>query len=73
VTFRYVPEKGDADAFHRQLVHAIHADGRVFLSSSVIDGRFILRLAVLVYRTHLEEVDLAIKILRECVQRLLTL
>ena len=73
VTFRYVPEKGDADAFNRQLVHAIHADGRVFLSSSVIDGRFILRLAVLVYRTHLEEVDLAIKILRECVQRLLTL
>jgi glutamate/tyrosine decarboxylase-like PLP-dependent enzyme len=73
VTFRYVPDTGDADAFNQKLVQAIHADGRVFLSSSVIDERFILRLAVLVYRTHLEEVDLAIKIIRECVQRLLTL
>jgi glutamate/tyrosine decarboxylase-like PLP-dependent enzyme len=73
VTFRYVPARGDADAFNRRLVQAIHADGRVFLSSSVIDGKFILRLAVLVYRTHLEEVDLAIEILQECVKRLLTL
>lgn len=65
VTFRYVPERGDADAFNQRLVQAIHADGRVFLSSSVIDGRFILRLAILVYRTHVTEVDLAIDILRE--------
>jgi len=43
----------------------------VFLSSSILDGRFILRLAVLIYRSHLEDVDLTIQILRECVSRLL--
>jgi glutamate/tyrosine decarboxylase-like PLP-dependent enzyme len=63
VTFRYRPERGDADDFNRRLVQAIHADGRVFLSSSVVDGRFTLRLAVLVYRSHRADVDLALEIL----------
>jgi glutamate/tyrosine decarboxylase-like PLP-dependent enzyme len=72
VTFRYVPDRGDADAFNQQLVQAIHADGRVFLSSSVIDGRFILRLAVLVFRSHLDDVELTIRILREKVDALLS-
>ena len=72
VTFRYVPERGDADEFNQRLVHAIHADGRVFLSSSVIDGRFILRLAILVYRSHLGDVDLVIDILRDKVAALTT-
>jgi aromatic-L-amino-acid decarboxylase len=70
VTFRYVPARGDADEFNRRLVQAIHDDGRVFLSSSVIDGQFILRLAILVYRSHLDDVDLAISILREKVAAL---
>ncbi len=72
VTFRYVPERGDADEFNQRLVQAIHRDGRVFLSSSVIDDRFILRLAILVYRSHLEDVDLVIEVLRENVAALLT-
>lgn len=71
VTFRYVPARGDADAFNQKLVQAIHSDGRVFLSSSVIDDRFILRLAVLIYRSHLADVDLVIEILREKVAALL--
>jgi aromatic-L-amino-acid decarboxylase len=71
VTFRYVPPRGDAAEFNQRLVKAIHDDGRVFLSSSVIDGKFILRLAVLVYRTHIQDVDLAIDILNACIKRLL--
>lgn len=70
VTFRYVPSHGDADAFNRALVRAVHDDGRVFLSSSVIDGRFILRLAVLVFRSHREDVDLAIEILKNAAAKL---
>lgn len=72
VTFRYLPDRGDADAFNRRLIHAIHDDGRVFLSSSVIDDRFILRLAVLVYRSHLADVDQVVAILKEKVATLLT-
>ncbi|NQW03986.1 MAG: aminotransferase class V-fold PLP-dependent enzyme [Acidobacteria bacterium] len=70
VTFRYVPTRGDADAFNAQLVQAIHNDGRVFLSSSQIDGRFTIRLAVLAFRTHLAQVDLTLDMLRDHVARL---
>ena len=65
VTFRYLPKRGDPESFNRKLVDAVQRDGRVFISSTMIDGHFTLRLAVLSLRTHLETVDLAITILRE--------
>jgi glutamate/tyrosine decarboxylase-like PLP-dependent enzyme len=63
VTYRYVPKSGDADAFNRSLVEAMKADGRVFVSSTMLNGRFVLRLAVLQFRTHLEHVEQAIELL----------
>lgn len=65
VTFRCVPESGDANDFNRRLVNEIQRDGRVFLSSTVLDGRFTLRLAVLSFRTHLDTVHQTLEILRE--------
>jgi len=65
VAFRYVPPRGDANEFNRKLVHAVRRDGRIFLSSTTIEGRFVLRIAVLGLRTHLEMIDLAIEVLRE--------
>jgi aromatic-L-amino-acid/L-tryptophan decarboxylase len=65
VTFRYLPRNGDPNAFNRRLIDAVQRDGRIFISSTMIDGRFTLRLAVLSLRTHLETVDMAIDILRE--------
>jgi len=70
VTFRYVPSSRNPDAFNRTLIDAVQQDGRVFISSTMIDGRFTLRLAVLNLRTHLETVDLAIDILREKARQL---
>ena len=64
-TFRYVPKKGDAKAFNERLVAEIHRDGRVFLSSTVINGVYTIRLAALAFRTHLQTIDLALEILRE--------
>jgi len=65
VTFRYLPSRGDPDAFNRRLIDAVQRDGRVFLSSTNIDGRFTLRAAILSLHTHLETIELAIEILRE--------
>ena len=65
VTFRYLPRTGDPDAFNRKLVDAVQRDGRVFISSTMIDGRFTLRLVILSLRTHLETVDMAMNVLRE--------
>lgn len=68
--FRYVPKSGDADAFNERLVQAVRKDGRVFLSSSQVDGRFILRVAVLSFRTHIDTIDLTIDILRHAAEEL---
>jgi len=68
--FRYVPEEGDANTFNKKLVDEIHRDGRVFLSSTHIDDTVYLRLAVLSFRTHLQEVDLILSVLREKIHKL---
>ncbi|NNF04122.1 MAG: aminotransferase class V-fold PLP-dependent enzyme [Rhodothermales bacterium] len=65
VTFRYVPAAGDPDDFNRRLAGRLQRDGRVFLSSTQIEGRFTLRLAAVCFRSHREHVDEAIDILRE--------
>ncbi|MCP4302721.1 MAG: aminotransferase class V-fold PLP-dependent enzyme [Gammaproteobacteria bacterium] len=66
VTFRLRPDVGDANEASKALVEAIREDGRVFLTSTTIEGRFILRMAILTYSTHLEDVALALQAIREC-------
>jgi glutamate/tyrosine decarboxylase-like PLP-dependent enzyme len=63
VPFRFVPGRGDPNEFNRRLSKAVQEDGRVFLSSTMIHEDFMLRLAVLGFRTHLDTVDAAIRIL----------
>ncbi len=64
VTFRYLPQKGDVNAFNQRLVEAVQADGKVFISSTMIDGNFVLRLAALHFRTHLATVDYLLDFLK---------
>lgn len=68
--FRYVPEQGDANDFNKKLVNEIHADGSVFLSSTNIDGKVYIRLAVLSFRTHLDTIDETLAILEEKIVQL---
>jgi len=72
VTFRYRPRRGDSEIVNRRLLEAVHRDGRVFITSTRIDGKFTLRLAVLNFRTHLETIDYLLKILQEEAGRLST-
>lgn len=70
VVFRYLPERGDVDEFNQRLVAAIREDGRVFLSGTTIDGRYLLRMAILNVRSHRREVDLALDVIGELAGRL---
>ena len=65
VTFRYLPKRGDANQFNQELIHALQQDGRVFMSSTMIDGQFTLRMVALAFRTHLDTIELALDILEE--------
>jgi glutamate/tyrosine decarboxylase-like PLP-dependent enzyme len=64
VTFRYIPQQGDADVLNERLVEAVREDGRVFISSTQINGNFVLRLAVLHFRTHLDRVNYVLEFLK---------
>ncbi len=57
VAYRYVPEIGDANEFNKKLLEAIHLDGEIFISSTMLNGMFVLRFACLSFRTHLAHVD----------------
>jgi aromatic-L-amino-acid decarboxylase len=47
VVFRAIPpDRADPDEWNRRLLDAVNRDGRVFLSHTVVGGRFVLRLAV---------------------------
>jgi glutamate/tyrosine decarboxylase-like PLP-dependent enzyme len=71
-TYRWVPEAGDANAFNQALVEEIHRDGRIFVSSTMLDGTFVLRLAVLVFRTHIDAIDVTLELLKQKVEHLLS-
>ena len=60
--FRYRPAgwQGSEDALDRvneRLMTAIMADGRVYCSNAVIDGRFGLRACIVNFRTEAEDVE----------------
>jgi aromatic-L-amino-acid/L-tryptophan decarboxylase len=66
--FRYKEEGND---INQQLIDAIHKDGRVFLSSTVIKGKLWLRSAIVSHRTHVAEVILTLEMIKENVARIM--
>jgi glutamate/tyrosine decarboxylase-like PLP-dependent enzyme len=64
-TYRWRPGRGDANACNAAILERIHADGRVFVSSTRLDGRYTLRMAALSFRTRLETIDLLLELLAE--------
>jgi aromatic-L-amino-acid decarboxylase len=73
VTFRWAPagmSPERANAVNEAIVEAVRADGRIFLSSTMLEGRFTLRMAALSFRTHRRTIDLCLRILREQAARL---
>ncbi len=66
--FRWAPEDGgDANGFNARLLQAVLADGRVFLSSTTIDGVYWLRVAVLCFRTHKDRIDALLEVMARVV------
>src|SRR5215213_2777417 len=60
--FRYTPRDWDAgeealDRLNERLMTAIHADGRVYCSNALIDGRFGLRACIVNFRTEAPDVE----------------
>ncbi len=69
--YRYEVDFMDSNIFNQRLMEHIVQDGRIFLSSTTIEGVFWIRMAVLSFRTHLAEVDECLTILQKALQELL--
>jgi aromatic-L-amino-acid decarboxylase len=72
VAFRYLPPAGDVEAFNRALLERVNASRRVFLSSTMVDGRFTIRACIVNHRTHRDRVEEALQIVRRSAEELLT-
>ena len=70
VAFRYLPARGDPEDFNRRLLDRIIASKRVFLSSTLVDGRFTIRACVVSHRTHRDRIEEAAEIIKRSAKEL---
>ena len=68
--FRYVSDQANPNTVNERLLESIKEDGRIFLSSTMINGQFWIRVAVLVFRSHIKQVDLLLTIIKEKIKDL---
>lgn len=59
--FRLVKPGADPDALNRELLARINAKKRVMLTPTTLDGRFVIRIAIVSHRTHRDRVRMAIE------------
>jgi aromatic-L-amino-acid decarboxylase len=68
VTYRWAPPGASPERINeinQAILDGARRDGSVFLSSTMLDGRFTLRMAALAFRTHRRTIDLAVRVLQE--------
>lgn len=70
LAFRLVREGSDLDALNRTLLERINAKKRVMLTPAILDGKFVIRIAIVSHRTHLERVQMAVEDIRAAVAQL---
>ncbi|HSI71320.1 MAG TPA: aminotransferase class V-fold PLP-dependent enzyme [Gillisia sp.] len=62
---------GDENSFNKRLMKEIHKDGSVFLTSTSINGKFVIRLAILSFRSKMETVDRAVEMIDRAKEKIL--
>jgi aromatic-L-amino-acid/L-tryptophan decarboxylase len=67
--FWYEPLSGDSDLFNQKLMEFIHEDGRIFLSSTKLEGKTVIRMAILSFRTKKHTIDTCVEMIKRCLQR----
>lgn len=70
VSYFWFPLDENENSFNKRLMERIHQDGSIFLSSTVIDGRFVIRMAILSFRTKKDTIDNALKMIAKCLYQM---
>lgn len=69
ISYFWYPFESDSEKKNRQLMDEIHADGSIFLSSSIVNKRFVIRTAVLAFRTKKENIDEAVEMIKRSLKK----
>lgn len=67
LAFRLLRDGEDPNALNRKLLERINARKRVMLTPAILDGRFVIRIAIVSHRTHRDRVELALHDIRAAV------
>ncbi len=70
VSYFWYPFEENCNEKNKLLMEEIHNDGDVFLSSSVINNRFVIRIAILSFRTKIETIDKTIEMIQRCLKKI---
>ncbi len=70
IAFRYHPKKGEINVFNKQLLEKINNSKRIFLSSTLLKGEFVIRVCILSFRTRKAIVEEAFDIIKTSAQEL---
>lgn len=65
IAFRLELKKYESNALNKIVLEYIQNDGRLFISSTVLNDKLTLRAAILSFRTHKKEVDLLLHLLNK--------
>ena len=70
VSYFWYPSKNvDENTFNQKLMEFIHEDGRIFLSSTKINGKQVIRMAILSFRTKQETIDVCVEMIERCLKK----
>lgn len=67
-TFRFFKpnlSEEELNKLNKQVLEELHKNGRIYISSTLIDNKFTMRFAILSFRTHMHEVDLILEMMEE--------
>lgn len=69
VSYFWFPFKENENEQNKLLMDAIHKDGSVFLSSSIVNKKFVIRMAILSFRTRLYTIDRALAMIESSLKK----
>jgi glutamate/tyrosine decarboxylase-like PLP-dependent enzyme len=70
VSYFWYPSKNtDENSFNQKLIELIHEDGRIFLSSTKLNGKQVIRMAILSFRTKKETIDVCVEMIERCLAK----
>jgi len=68
VSYFWWESNEDQNKMNEELMRLLHVDGRVFMSSTLIEDNFVIRMAILAFRTKKQTIDTALDMIEKALK-----